>query len=246
MEYKVQSLAKAIKVLECFTVAKPEWGVSEVARFTGFQKSTVHNILTTLQQLGYVEQNPETQRYYLGLKILQFSRVVNTHIGLSEMMGPYMQKIGAATQEMVYLAIPYGSDVIYISSYADGSHASPRAILGERAPMYCTGIGKAILAYLDDAESRIPAQMQAFTPDTITDKQALLRDLAWIRAHGYALDNMEHEFGVKCVAVPIFAADESVRCAVSISGPSLRFAPSRVEAMAKTMMEILAPIQHKA
>ena len=63
MEYKVQSLAKAIKVLECFTVAKPEWGVSEIARFTGFQKSTVHNILTTLQQLGYVEQNPETQRW---------------------------------------------------------------------------------------------------------------------------------------------------------------------------------------
>ncbi len=243
--YKVQSLAKAMHVLECFSTTRPELGVSEISRRTGLQKSTVHNILSTFEEMGYVAQNAETNRYCLGLKMLQFSRVVNAHVGLSDILAPYMQKIAAALQEIVYLAIPHGSDVMYISSCADGIHAAPRAILGERAPMYCTGIGKALLAYLPEPESRIPSTMSAYTPGTITDREVLLRELAAIRACGYALDNMEHEFGVKCVAVPIFGADGNVRCAISISGPSLRFQEDRVLEMAKTMKEILGSIQNK-
>ena len=245
MEYKVKSLAKALEVLECFTVKSPENGISEIARQCGLPKSSVHNILSTFQQMGYVNQNEETSRYSLSLKMLQFSRVVVAHIGLEEALMPYMRRIAAELKEIVYLGIPRGTEVVYISSFADGVHAESRSILGEQAPLYCTGIGKAMLAYLPNPSAHLPETLAPFTAETITDAGALSMELERVRRQGYAVDNMEHEFGIKCLAVPVFGSKGEVECGVSISGPSLRFGDDRLESMARTMHDILAPIQRK-
>lgn len=245
MEYKVKSLAKAMEVLECFTVKHPERGISEIASKCGLPKSSVHNILTTFQQMGYVNKNEDTNRYSLSLKTLQFSRVVVSRMGLEEALMPYMRKISAELKEMVYLGIPRGCDVMYMASYSDGVHAEFRTILGELAPLYCTGIGKAMLAHLPDPESHLPATLEPFTDDTITDQARLMEDLKAIRARGYAIDDMEHEFGIRCIAVPVFGLDGGIKCAVSISGPSLRFGDEKLPEMAAVMQQILKPIQKK-
>lgn len=245
MEIKVKSLGKALAVLECFSTLKPELGISEIAKMTGLYKSSVHNIVSTYVQLGYLEQNTQTQHYYLGLKMLQFSRVVNHHTGLNDVLMPYMITISKELKERVYLGVPHDKSVLYLSSYADGVYASQRTIIGETAPLYCTALGKAVLASLDDAESRLPERLERFTENTITEKTALFRDLELTRARGFAVDDMEHEFGIKCVAVPIVDINHQVLCAISASGPSLRFNQHDIPLIAQIMKGILEPIQSK-
>lgn len=245
MEPKVKSLVKAMEVLECFTKEQPELGVSDIAHRLGLQKSSVHNILSTFEMMGYVEQNPDTHRYYLGIRLMHFSYIINSHMGLHKAVSPYLKTIAATMNEIAYLGIPSGSDVLYIDSYSTDNRASSRNILGERAPMYCTGLGKAILAYLPESSQLLPEVLSPYTENTITDRDALMRELERIRMQGYAVDNMEHEFGIKCIAVPIFGVDKLLRCAVSVSGPSLRFLDENIPQMAQQMQAILAPAQHK-
>lgn len=242
---KVKSLAKALHVLECFDNDKPELGVTEIAKMLHLQKSTVHNIVSTYKDLGYLQQNPETGKYYLGIKLLQFSYIINNHMGLRKFFLPYLQEIANKVNETVYLGIPHDGDVMYIENQAPSSSTSTRNILGEHAPMYCTGLGKVMLAFLSDAdrEAAMDRPFLPFTENTITTREALLAELAEIRRRGYAIDNMEHEYGVICIAFPVFGVDGRIVAAISASAPSLRFTPEVIKQNAVIMREILAPAQ---
>lgn len=243
-ESKVKSLTKAMRVLECFSVNKPELGVTEIAQMTGLPKSTVHNILSTFTDMGYVCLNEANGRYFLGLRLLHFGYIVNTHLGLRSAFLPYLQKIVSQTGETTYLGIPHGSDVLYIESTSANGPGAMRNILGERAPMYCTGLGKAMLAWLPDSEARFGPLNVRFTERTITDRGQLAAELERVRARGYSIDNMEHEHGVKCVAVPIFSHAHELIAAVSVSAPSLRMGNETIERYAELMKEILQPLQN--
>ena len=243
---KVKSLAKALHVLECFSNDKPELGVTEISKMLHLHKSTVHNIVSTYKDLGYLQQNPETGKYHLGIKLLQFSYIINNHMGLRKFFLPYLQEIANKVNETVYLGIPHDGDVMYIENQAPFNSVSTRNILGEHAPMYCTGLGKVMLAYLPDAdrESAMDRPFFPFTENTITTREALLAELGEIRRRGYAIDNMEHEYGVMCLAFPVFGVDGRIVAAVSTSAPSLRFTPEVIKQNAIVMREILAPAQH--
>ena len=129
-EYSVKSLARAMRVLECFTVEQPELGISEIAKRLGMQKSTVFNILNTFQKTGYICQNPETNKYYLGVKILHLGYIVNHHMGLRDVFLPYLTKITEATHEVCYFGILDNNEVLYIDSAYPSSPQQRRNILG--------------------------------------------------------------------------------------------------------------------
>ena len=106
--------------------------------------------------------------------------------------------------------------------------------------MHCTGIGKAMLAYMN-----MPNQELSYhTPQTICDRKVLQEEMERIRERGYAIDNMEHEMGIKCVAVPVFGADGKVMAAVSVSGPSMRFDEPTIETHAAVLQAVLTPLQY--
>lgn len=242
-ETKIKSLQKAMTVLECFTEKSPELGVSEIARMAGIQKSTVHNILSSFAAMGYVAQDQSTGRYRLGLRLMRFSHVINSHMKLQRALQPYMKQIADTLKERVFLGIIYNTDVLYLDCYEYHGRQDSTAVMGATAPLYCTGIGKALLAYTPDPERYLPKILTAYTDDTITDRRKLLMELRAIRERGYATDNMEHEFGIKCVAIPVFGADSQVRFAVSVSGPSLRFSEESIPSIAKCLQSILEPMQ---
>lgn len=245
-DYKVKSLAKAMAVLECFSNSEPELGVSDIARRLQLQKSTVHNIVSTFEQLGYLEQNVETGKYYLSVKLLQYCYIINNHLGYRKVFLDYMHQITNELHEVVYLGMPHGKEVLYIECcYPQDGNG--RNILGERAPMHCTSLGKAMLAYMprEQQEAYAAHPMQRFTSSTIVTRDALLEELANVRTHGYAVDRMEHEFGVFCVGLPIFGCDGRVVAAISISGPSLRFEQEAIDRNIARMRTILEPIQYK-
>ena len=243
---QVKSLVRAMQVLECFTVEQPELGPSEIARMLGMQKSTVYNILSTFQKCGYLVKNPQNGKYYLGLKVLHLGYIVNSHHGMRDMFLPYLNRIAHETREICYFGILDGSEVLYIESTYPSVQQPTRNILGERAPLYCTGLGKAMLAHMpeEEAEKVITGRLKAYTGCTITDPTVLRDHLEEIRRNGYATDNMEHEYGIRCVAVPVFNAAGKVFAAVSVSGPSPRFDPETIINDARIISSILQPLQH--
>ena len=246
-ESPVKSLAKALSVLECFSVEQPELGISEISRRLGLQKSTVYNILSTFQKCGYIVQNPDNSKYALGLKVLHLGYIVSSHHGLRDIFLPYLNRIARVTRETCYFGILDDLEVLYIEAAYPTTQQQTRNILGERAPLYCTGLGKAMLAYLPEEKigQVLSAPMRQFTGYTLNDPAALRASLEEVRARGYAVDNMEHEFGIRCVAVPVFNTAGQVYAAVSVSGPSPRFDPDTVVRDAAVIQEALKPLQYQ-
>ena len=244
-EYKVKSLSKAMSVLECFLCNKAELGITEISQKLHVQKATIYNIVDTFLNLGYLVQNRETKKYSLSVKLLRYAYIINDHLGFRNFFLPYMDQIVNETNENVYLGIPHGSDVLYIE-FRSPEGRSKRSILGERAPMYCTGLGKALMAFLPEDEIKEYASqpLVKFTETTITSKQKLLRELAGIREQGYAIDNMEHEHGVICIGMPVFGSDGRVIAALSSAAPSLRFDQKTIAENVLIMRRVLAPAQN--
>ena len=244
-KYIVKSLVKAINVVECFSDLHPELGVSEISKMLRLQKSTVFNILCTFEHRGYVTQDPKTSKYHLGLQVLHLGYIVNHHMGLREILQPYLSRIADTTDEICYFGILDQNEVLYIDSAYPNHVSQTRNILGERAPLYCTGLGKAMLAIMSPSEQQAALRMELkpFTNYTLTDCATLQKQIEQIRAQGYAVDDMEHEFGIRCVAVPLFRADGSVFAAVSVSGPSMRFDSDILQRDAQIIQDTIAPLQ---
>ena len=229
MEYeegvKVKSLAKSLELLSCFTSQKPVLGVTEIAERLGVTKSNVHNILSTFVAMGYLDRLPDG-RYQLGLKMLEFAFIINQNLGYPNAVYDIMVDTAGKTGEIVYFGLPYGDRVLYlyVAHPVDRMGVLPyRDILGETAPFYCTGIGKAILAHMPESEwpHRISKERRKYQPGTITDYDAIIEELRATRQRGYAIDNGERERDVRCVGVPIYNALGQLVGGMSTSGPSI-------------------------
>lgn len=224
-EPKVKSLAKALKVLSCFTVQEPVLGVTELAERMGVTKSNIHNILSTFQSMGYLDRTPDG-RYTLGLKILEYSFIINQNLGYPNAIYDIMVDTAGKTDEIVYFGLPYGTNVLYlyVAHPVNRFGVLPyRDILGETAPFYCTGIGKAMLAHMPEEEwlEHIPSERKRYQPNTITDLDAIIEELRCTRRRGYAIDNIERDPNVRCVGVPVYSASGKLVAGLSTAGPSV-------------------------
>jgi len=242
---KVKSLYKAVKLLDFFDISHPERGVSELAELSGLLKSSVYNIMSTYETCGILEKNPKTSQYRLGLKILALSNVLSQDDVFAEIIRPYMEELSESTGETVFFATPYGNNIIYREATFPNHSISVRAIKGVIAPMYCTSLGKAILSCMDDeyTEQVLTEKMEPFTPYTITDPQAFREEIEKIHQQGYSIDNMEHEYGIKCVSVPIKNGNNQLIGAISLSGPSLRFSDEKIIEYANLLIDRSKRIQ---
>ncbi|MCK9222895.1 MAG: IclR family transcriptional regulator [Limnochordia bacterium] len=236
---KVKSLHKAIQVLKCFSTSQPELGVTEISQILDLQKSTVHNILSTFEGEGFIEQDPETKRYRLGMHILYLSNIVREGLGLRKVALPVMEKVKEAFGETVHLAIEEDGQVVYLESIQPADRSVNRLAVGKRASIHCTGVGKAILAFAPDERVKAIIDLHGlprYTQNTITRPQDLLEELRNTRARGYAVDNMEHEWGIRCIAVPIRDESGRIGASMSISGPSERFPLEEIDTMAQSFI----------
>lgn len=220
---KVKSLAKAMKVLECFTVREPELGITQIAEMLQMNKSNVHNIVDTLRQMGYLEQKGNS-KYCLGIKMLEYSFIVNEHLGYPRAVYDILQEISQQSGEIVYFGIPTRDKVLYLYVIHPRARLSAmpyREILGETAPLYCTGIGKAMLAFLPENEwpERITRERTRFTDMTVTDYNEIIEDLLRSKKRGYSIDDGEREPGIRCVGMPVYDFRNRLVAGVSISGP---------------------------
>ena len=230
-EIKVKSLHKALEILNCF-VGKDSLGVTEISERFGLCKSNVHNILYTFRQMGYLEQNEATGKYRLGMQIFVLCKGLSDSFPIARIALPYMQELSDRAGERVYLGIPCGWEVFYLdSTYPYQSPNLIRRVLGMKTPMHCTGLGKAILSNMPEEQRNQFLETQkltAFTDATITGKEELRRELKSTRLRGYAIDHMEHEFGIKCIALPIFDKDRNIYASMSVSGLASHFTEEKM------------------
>ncbi|MFA5658724.1 MAG: IclR family transcriptional regulator [Oscillospiraceae bacterium] len=234
---KVKSLKKAIDILECFSLEKAELGITEISNRLNLNKSNVHNIITTFEECGYIEHNPENGKYRLGLKILQLSHIVSRSMSFQSIIRKSVSALSKEIDEIVYFGIPDGESVMYMDAEFPEKAFNIRWVQGMTAPLVCTAIGKAMLAFMDnDFVNRIlETPLVRFTDDTITDPDEMRIELIRTKQRGYSLDCMEHEYGIKCVGVPVFDHNGRLIGALSTTGPSLRFNDEKLKLSAELL-----------
>lgn len=235
----VKSVARAIKIIECFSESAFELDLSEVVHKTNLPKATVHRILATLKNGRLVNQDPENRKYKLSLKLFELGSLVFRKLKLREAALPFIEELSEKSGETVHLGILDKDEVISIEK-ADSSFSLRSSIyIGKRAPAYCTGVGKALLAFqpLDKMHLFLQSKRKKYTANTITDANKLEEELEKVRKEGFAVDNMEHEEGVRCVAAPIRNHEGKVVASISISGPSVRLTEEKISQLALMVKE---------
>ncbi len=218
--YAVRSLAKGLEMLRCFGPESPSLGLSELAVRMGWTKGTAYRFAFTLEQLGYLDQDPSTKRYRPGVKVLDLGFSCLSSLGLSERAQAFLEELFHQTGQPVHLAVLDGADIVYVARRADRSLTTINLYVGARLPAYCTSMGKVLLAHRSPEEvSRLigDVQMKRHTPKTVTGLERLQRDLERIRRAGYGMTDEELELGVRSIAAPIRDAMGQVIAAVNVS-----------------------------
>lgn len=228
----IQSIEKALEILKCFTINAPEWGISEIASNLKMYKSTVHRIIKTLEEQGFVVQNLQNQKYRLGFVLFELGRAVISNLELRNVALPYMQELSAVTQETVTLNIVDRDERVCIEKVESTASVRDFVQIGLRNPLYIASSGKLLLAYFTKEERKriIFGRDLGFT---VQAKPIIAEDLNEeldiIGERGYALSSNERSLGTSSVAVPVRNYEGTVISALSISGPESRFIPENMD-----------------
>ncbi len=222
----VQSIERAISIIEVLSNSPEGLQLITISEAVGLHKSTVHRILSSLLSLGYVKKSGSTGIYKLSLKLFEVSSRIVNGLDIYSAAKPHLDELSRLTGEAVHLVVRDEYEIIYIYKVdfsSGGVRMSSR--IGLRAPMYCTAVGKCILAHLPEPElcdiwDR--SNIIALTENTIVTMEALKKELADIRKSGHAFDNEENERGVRCIGAPVFDYSGSIAGAFSVSIPTVR------------------------
>jgi len=228
----LQTIEKASDVLTLFDREHAEWGVREVADTLGMAKSSAHDMLTSLAQIGLLSKT-DNGRYRLGWRLVSLSETLLATTELRREARPIMEEMAAQYQETIHLAILDDAKVIYVDKL-EGKQAVRVELtaLGTRLYAHCSSLGKVLLAYRTEAEVQHiikTSGLPRFTANTIIDADELMKALAKIRKQGYAYDLEEILPDLCCVGAPIRNHIGCVIAAISMSIPAYRFQRSQVE-----------------
>lgn len=244
-ETSATSFLKMAQVLDCFTKARPQLSVGDLAELTGMPRATIHRIASSLRDIGLLDQNGPRRDYRLGLKMFHYGSVVIDNLDTHRHARPYLQSLSQLSGEIVHFHMFDGSQMACIEREEVGDQHQTTLTTIEAAPIYCTSVGKAFLAYQDEALIRRICAEQGLarrTEHTITHIDALFAALAEIRARGYAIDDEENQLGIRCVGAPVRDASGQVFAAVSVSGPAARMPDLRLSGLAPTVIQTAAQI----
>ncbi|MFQ5882124.1 MAG: IclR family transcriptional regulator [Candidatus Methylomirabilales bacterium] len=226
-----KSLGRALDILESFSGAEAEIGVTQLSARLGLAKSTVHRLLTTLLERGYIQKNLRTNQYRLGIKTWELGCLAVSQLGLREVARPLMEELAHKTREIVHLSIRDGAEVVYIDKIESPQPIQAYSRIGSRMPAYCVATGKAILAHLPESALKrvFGRRLKAHTPRTLATWGALRKDLERVRTQGYSVNRGEWRENVCGLAAPIFNHAGEVVAAMGITVPAVRFTQEFLE-----------------
>lgn len=242
----IQSVIKALRVLELFTV-KPAWSISEISEALTYPTSTSHRLIVTLEEAGYVYRENETKKYYLTIKPYLIGSKTEIVSQLKKRAQHRIQCLVQEVNESVNISIAQGLYAVTVLKANPERQFSAVPHIGDKRKLYATSVGKCLLAYnsngcLDGLMSSSEA-LEKYTHSTMVDKKQIMNHIQMVRQKGYAIDREEVEAGLTCYGAPIF--DELAHCiaAISLSIPTFRIEDE--EKMIQIVKEAASDISSK-
>jgi DNA-binding IclR family transcriptional regulator len=244
---RVQALVRADLLLTILAKSGDWMPLGKIAQAAGLNKSTAFNLLDTLVMLGFAERDSALGRYRLGLRNLELGRLVQGRLGIIDASEGALLRLCASTRETVNLAVPRVLDLLIVSSMEGGQGVRVTSYAGTRALFHSTACGKAMLAFMPAhfLEGYLDQPLAPATAHTLTDPDALKRDLELVRARGYAVELEENELGAGCVGAPIFDGFGAVVGAISVAGPITRMTEPSIDRIAEVLAAETAAVSHR-
>lgn len=234
----VNAAARAFAVLERLS-EKRSAGLEELSRECGLAKPTVYRFLLTLQDLGYARRCPD-DRWTMTLRLFRVGSRALDHLDLYDAARPVAAELAERLGETIHMGVREEDSAVYVLKIESRYTIRMHSRVGRRVPLYCTSIGKCLLAFGEASETEAylrGAKLVAFTPHTITDRPGLAAELALVRKRGYAQDREEHEEGVRCIGAPVYDQDGLVVAALSASWPIFRYDSAAEEGHARAVVD---------
>jgi len=244
-KYSSQVLDRAVCILECFRPERTDLRLVEIANATGLHKSTLYRLLEAMRSHRLIGFDTESGRYYPGLRLFEFGSLAAGRFDLERHAHPTLEHLATVSGETAHLCVLDGSDVVYVAKVECTQTLRIPSAVGQRNPAYCTGVGKAILAFLapQQIESYLASTaLKPFSKRTFTSSRELKANLRQVAIRGYAVDDEERAEGVRCVAAPVRSHAGEVIAAISIAGPSIRVTHERITELANQVMKAAGQI----
>jgi len=233
IDYTIQALHRALEVLEAFiSTDRSALSVTDISERLGLNKSRVFRILYTFEQHHFVEQDPVSKQYHLGLQLMVLSEAVRRGLDLVAIADPIMDELVEQSGETIHLNVLDDCQAICVAKRESKYSVRLHAEIGKAMPLYAGGASKVLLAYLPVEEQNqilLVKDLVPITDRTITDPEQLEEALARIRRDGYAVSIGELDPGAHSVAAPIRDKTDRVMAAISIAGPSHRFSDDKIQ-----------------
>jgi DNA-binding IclR family transcriptional regulator len=243
------TVGKALEVLDMVASFGRPVRFAELLAESSFPKATLYRLIQTLAHQGMLAFDPERGTYAPGVRLVRLAHAAWAMSSLAPIARPFLDELAAATGETLHLAQLDNGFVLYVDKRNAARPVEMFAQAGKVGPAYCTGVGKAMLAFLPEDQLAAALARQSFhrhTPQTITTPQELMAELAAIRARGHAFDREEHEPGIICCAAPILTRGGRVLGALSVTSTTARTTLAELEARAGDIKAIAARIAGEA
>jgi IclR family transcriptional regulator, KDG regulon repressor len=234
------TISRTFQVIE-FLAGSDDWvSLRTMARELHINPTAAFRTLNALKEQGYVRQHSQDSKYQLTLKIAGISAQVLEKVQLRQIAHPFLQQLTSVTNETTHLAILDGREFIYIDKVDNSQAMRMRSRVGQRGLLYCTAVGKAMLAQFSTSELTPLLGAITFhprTPHTITDPGLFQEQLGLICRQGYAIDDEENEIGIRCIGAPIFDHAGRLAGALSISGWTISMTRERLPRLAQELIQ---------
>jgi len=241
---EIQSLSRAIAILDCFTVEEPQLGVREVARKTAMSVSTVGRLLASLNALGLLSQDSGSRLYRMGPKVMAYNMVYTSTLDIRGSARPMLEELFRLTNETVSLYVLAGEQRVCADCIESSERLRVVVRVGEHMPLHAGSAGKALLAFMppEEVERILSRPLERMTAKTVVSKEGILRELKQVRANGFATSHSERFEDVIGVAAPVFDGRGMVVAALNVAGPSQRFTDQSVAKLRPRLLDLAQKI----
>jgi DNA-binding IclR family transcriptional regulator len=232
--YNITALQRGLRLLQLFGESPHGLTAKQVAASSRLPVSTVHRFLVNLESAGFLNCGGDGV-YHLGIACFAIGQAALSQLDIRQVSLPYLQELNRQTRETIHLTVRHGFTAVYVEKLDSPEQLRIHSRIGAAVPLYCTAVGKVMLAYMPDPErERVLPQLalKRLTPNTAGSLQELKAELYRVRKNGYACDLEEHELHIRCVAAPIWDHAGSVNASLSITAPMVRMAVTRLRQLA--------------
>src|SRR5438552_9126361 len=232
--YNITSLQRGLRLLDLIAGAETGLTASQIAKLSGLPVSTVHRFLVNLESAGFLTCSGDGV-YHLGIACFSIGQAALGQLDIRRLSLPYLQELNQQTRETIHLTVRHGLSAVYVEKLDSPEPLRIHSRIGAAVPLYCTAVGKVMLAYMPDEErKKILPQLglKRLTPNTVGNRQELEGELYRVRKNGYACDLEEHELHIRCIAAPIWDHAGGVHASLSITAPMVRMTVTRLRQLA--------------